>query len=953
MPFSCSVPNCRGNYRGGPKVSAFIFPKNDELRKKWLTAIKRDNFTPTSSSRVCELHFRNEEVERSTKFYVTTGEALDVPLKVPRLKKGAIPSKLPGCPEYLSKQTTYREGPELKKQKEENALFQKAVAESVASASTYDAVHSLSTFNELYSSNVCELRFRPHEIERVASYYVERTGELLTAPLKNPRVAKDAVPSKLPGCSTYRFKKQKPDRSRKKAPEEKKGPLSLRVCRTCLAHKDLYLIDNVNREGLDLKEIIENWTPLKLKKNEKLPRKMCQRCINNMYQTYQFLLKCKKSEETLKRYFYQGVQNELNEQVLIAKNSEMEVCENSTYKKNNKTKSDSENVDDIQSDIHYTEDLSDVRENNTYKKNKAKSDSENVGDIYSDIHYTDDLSDVGENNTYKKNNKAKSDSENVGDIYSDIHYTDDLSDVGENNTYKKNNQGKSDSENVGDIHSDIHYTEDLSDVEDSKELINIVFDDPESEKGENTNTLSRITNIKIEFDENEVIDNEIKTTNDEQTVHDDNLTDLVNKELKNDVGDDRHEKDNADVLFDIANDQTEIKQIEVKNKSMKRRRLKAQLIDKKHLSKSKNISYVFLKGPPYICITCDASFQSYKELRKHKTETNHKKLSKFLCPYCNKKHDSYSTHVEHVRTHTGEKPNKCSICGKRFNLQCVLKRHMLTHMEVKPHSCTFCNKQFTRRQYLTDHERKHTGEKLICSFCGKGFSSYGLLRCHEKAHKGPPGSDNKSNKSTDPMARDKLFECHVCGKELQSHPSLKAHLRLLHGPRNFKCEICGRAYVSKKHLEDHIRISHQGIKHFCNVCDKAYTRVNDLKFHMKSHLGPNVYPCELCEKTFTYKNSLVQHRRIHTGDTKYQCKECFHICVNKRNLEQHMRVHTGDKQFVCNFCGKMFAQQTNLYAHMKIHTGEKNYACEICGKTFYRVRVLNKHLATHAKHKEL
>ncbi|XP_030759283.1 zinc finger protein 761-like isoform X2 [Sitophilus oryzae] len=754
-------------------------------------------------------------------------------------------------------------------------------------------------FRPTKASRVCELHFRPHEIERVASFYVERTGELLTAPLKNPRVAKDAVPSKLPGCSTYQSKKRKPKRSQKKAPEEKKEPLSLRVCRTCLAHNDLYLIDNVNREGLDLKEIIENWTPLKLKKNEKLPRKMCQRCINDMYQTYQFLLKCKKSEETLKRYFYQGIQIELNEQVLVA-------------------------------------------------------DSENVGDTHSDIHYTEDLSDVDENNTYKKNNKAKSDSENIGDIYSDIHYIDDLFDVGENNTSKKNNKAKSDSANVGDIHSDIHYTEDLSDVEDSKELISLVFDDTESEKVESMNTLLGITNIKIEIEENEVIDNEIKTTNDEQTVHDDNLTDLVNMALNNDVGDDRHKKDNANVLFDIANDQTKIKQFEVKNNSMKRRRLhKAQLIDKKHLSKNKNISYVFLKGPPYICITCDASFQSYKELRKHKTVTNHKSLSKFLCPYCNKKHDCYSTHVEHVRTHTGEKPNKCSICGKCFNLKCVFKRHMLTHLEVKPHSCTVCNKQFTRRQYLTDHERKHTGEKLICSFCGKVFSSYGLLCCHEKTHRVPPGSDNKSKKRMDPVTRDKLFQCHVCGKELRSDASLKTHLSHLHGPRNFKCEICGRAYVSKKHLEEHIQASHQGIKHFCMICNKAYSRENDMKSHMKSHFGPNVHPCELCEKTFTYKTSLTQHMRIHTGDTKYQCKECLRIFVSKRNLEWHVRVHTGDKPFVCNFCGKMFAQKPNLYAHMKIHTGEKNHACEICGKAFYRVRVLNKHLATHAKNKEL
>ena len=29
MPYMCCVPNCKGNYRNGPKVQVFSFPKND------------------------------------------------------------------------------------------------------------------------------------------------------------------------------------------------------------------------------------------------------------------------------------------------------------------------------------------------------------------------------------------------------------------------------------------------------------------------------------------------------------------------------------------------------------------------------------------------------------------------------------------------------------------------------------------------------------------------------------------------------------------------------------------------------------------------------------------------------------------------------------------------------------------------------------------------------------
>ena len=52
MPYACVVPNCKGNYRSGPKVHVFAFPKNEELTGKWIGAIKRENFTPTKNSRV-------------------------------------------------------------------------------------------------------------------------------------------------------------------------------------------------------------------------------------------------------------------------------------------------------------------------------------------------------------------------------------------------------------------------------------------------------------------------------------------------------------------------------------------------------------------------------------------------------------------------------------------------------------------------------------------------------------------------------------------------------------------------------------------------------------------------------------------------------------------------------------------------------------------------------------
>ncbi|GBO26308.1 hypothetical protein AVEN_229653-1, partial [Araneus ventricosus] len=47
----CCVPYCKGNYKTGPKVSVYSFPKEDELRQRWIISIGRKNFEPSKNSK--------------------------------------------------------------------------------------------------------------------------------------------------------------------------------------------------------------------------------------------------------------------------------------------------------------------------------------------------------------------------------------------------------------------------------------------------------------------------------------------------------------------------------------------------------------------------------------------------------------------------------------------------------------------------------------------------------------------------------------------------------------------------------------------------------------------------------------------------------------------------------------------------------------------------------------
>lgn len=44
MLYKCCVPQCRGNYDSTRKVRVFRFPHDEELCRKWVRAVPRENF---------------------------------------------------------------------------------------------------------------------------------------------------------------------------------------------------------------------------------------------------------------------------------------------------------------------------------------------------------------------------------------------------------------------------------------------------------------------------------------------------------------------------------------------------------------------------------------------------------------------------------------------------------------------------------------------------------------------------------------------------------------------------------------------------------------------------------------------------------------------------------------------------------------------------------------------
>nr|XP_021198414.2 zinc finger protein 382 isoform X1 [Helicoverpa armigera] len=131
------------------------------------------------------------------------------------------------------------------------------------------------------------------------------------------------------------------------------------------------------------------------------------------------------------------------------------------------------------------------------------------------------------------------------------------------------------------------------------------------------------------------------------------------------------------------------------------------------------------------CGLCARGFAHINSLRRHLRA--HSGERNFLCSVCGKALSSREHLKFHARIHTGYKPNVCAVCGKGFVKKCNLTLHERVHSGEKPHVCAHCGKAFSQRSTLVIHERYHSGARpYVCGLCGRGFVAKGLLSMHLK-----------------------------------------------------------------------------------------------------------------------------------------------------------------------------------------------------------------------------
>ncbi|CAG4974717.1 unnamed protein product [Colias eurytheme] len=317
--------------------------------------------------------------------------------------------------------------------------------------------------------------------------------------------------------------------------------------------------------------------------------------------------------------------------------------------------------------------------------------------------------------------------------------------------------------------------------------------------------------------------------------------------------------------------------------------------------------------------------------------------------------------------------HKCYNCAIGFNHRCKLDDHMKKHdASAGTCECDVCHIRCKDKQALSSHRRRHR-VRWRCRVCAGVWSRASVAADHaHKQHAAPAPTHTCTlcghaaatlGKLRNHMKKthSEKHKCELCEKVFRDRTSLRTHLFIHRGEKEYSCPKCNKQFLFKKAMEIHLVTHESSANMYCHECDMTFKNQMSFNQHMKynlKHIDPArlKYACKLCDKKFVKATRLEEHNMaVHLKITPITCSVpgCRFACSSRAVLRSHARSHAATvprRDHVCDVCGKTYTSKKSLEGHLRAHSGARPFHCTLCSAAFgYQAALYNHNKLVHLK----